>query len=194
MFWLCAGRQTEYALNHTHDIVSYPSNQTICVFAQEDKWIWTAAWQTGWPAPTIGGHTAGTDFQALESFHSHLKKTLPVGYHRMDLQAVTNRIQAGMRSPFKERKWTSSTEEVVDDLTLKGVPWPGGVNSQTVCRRMLSGDWISGERQDCEARYGWASSSLSCVFSKTARHSMYRVFHLCMSYIHSNQSRIYLFI
>lgn len=130
---------------------------------QEKLQCHTALWLCGLPAPTVCGWTCATEFQAHERWNGVLKDGMPgVERNSMTLATATASLNCSIRSNFKNRGWTDGAEEVPAQKVLLGeCLWPGGINAEQVCQRMVSGDPVMGPAMEEEEGH-WQTCRLPC--------------------------------
>ena len=134
---------------------------------------WWASWQGGIEALPAPGHGCLTAFQSLERHNGCLKQSLPWDYHRLGMVAVNDRLLAGARALQKSRGWVTTTEQLPDQVEIRGHKWPGACGPLSVNKKILAGDWLSTGRLDwmedrlCALQRGAVivSSSSSCFLS-----------------------------
>lgn len=79
----------------------------------------------------------------MERWHSTLKSNLTEDYHKEPLTEITKEVEASVRSWLRDTFLTDA-EQIPPSLEF------GEITSQSVCQRMISGDWIWTERTDFE--------------------------------------------
>lgn len=109
---------------------------------------WWASWYGGVEAIPSPGHGCLTAFQGLERHNGVPKQALPDGYERLGMVAVHERVLAAVRAIQKKRQWVNQEEEILDEITIRGERWPGGVLPSSVNNKLLRGDWLTTGRMD----------------------------------------------